>query len=258
MEEFEIDQELVEELKESKKKFGALSPVILDAFGNIVEGHHRKRADARWPQIVYKEIRTEEDRILYAIAFNWHRREKSEAWKKKQLSWLAKQGYTIDQIVEKTGLNRRTVYRYLPSELKGPEPSQFAGSHTASDSLSLNLKPQDMTVGKARELLDTPAGQEVLENAVKERLAEGHGQKVTGSEEGPSFADEIRTREGESESEKGPITNVEPSTQKPKPPEALLTGFEWTCPECGEKYIINHIDYPGGGICKHALEACGR
>lgn len=35
------------------------------------------------------------------------------------------------------------------------------------------LKPQDMTVGKAKELLDTPAGKEVLEQAVKERVAEG-------------------------------------------------------------------------------------
>ena len=45
--------------------------------------------------------------------------------------------------------------------------------------------------------------------------------------------------------EKGPIK-----------PEPLLTGYSWTCPDCGAKFIINHVDWPGSKSVEHRLEAC--
>lgn len=220
-EESEIDSELVEELKESKRKFGPLSPVVLDVHGNVVEGHHRKRADSKWPQITYSQIQSEEDRVLYAIAFNWHRREKTETWKRKQLAWLAKQGYSIDQIVERTGLNKRTVYRYLPSELKGSEPPQFAGTHVTSDSLSLNLKPQDMSEGQIREFLDSPKVKEVA-HAMQTETAVGPSGEIH-----------------ETESDKGPIETSE-KTQTGPTEEPVQIG-EFDCTECHQHFLIDHV-----------------
>mgnify|MGYP001588546461 FL=1 len=131
----EIDSEFVEELRLSKQKFGALAPIILDKDGNIVEGHHRNVADPTWPKITFDNIKTEEDKVLFAIAFNWHRREKTDSWKTNMLSWLASHGYSIDQIVEKTGLSKRTIYRYLPAELKGPEPDELARAKLAREKM---------------------------------------------------------------------------------------------------------------------------
>lgn len=121
MEKVEIDPEHVEQLKTSKLKFGAIAPIIVDAHGNIVDGFHRREADSRWPTVTYEEIKTEEDRVLYAIASNWHRKEKSSKWKSRMITWLAKQGCTPQEISQKTRLKLRTVYKYLPEEFKEKE-----------------------------------------------------------------------------------------------------------------------------------------
>jgi len=140
MEETEIDQELVEELKQSKTKFGALAPIILDKQGNIVEGHHRAAADPAWPKVTYEEIETEEDRILYAIAFNWHRREKSSSWKTKMLSQLATKGYNAKEISEKTGLSEQTIYRYLPDEYK--DQTKIEAGKLGGEAFALSLRAE--------------------------------------------------------------------------------------------------------------------
>jgi len=132
MEEVEIDQEHVEQLKTSKLKFGAIAPIILDKNGNIVDGFHRFEADPRWSKVTYDEIKTEEDRMLYAIASNWHRKEKSKKWKTWMLAWLAKQGHNPEEIAKRARLKLRTVYKYLPDEFKerpgigGPKPKPVA------------------------------------------------------------------------------------------------------------------------------------
>jgi len=40
-------------------------------------------------------------------------------------------------------------------------------------------------------------------------------------------------------------------------PEPLLTGYPFTCPDCGVKLIINHVDWPGTTKAEHRLEVCG-
>ena len=265
MEEREIDPELVEELRQSKRKLGALSPIILDAKGNIVEGHHRQEADPDWPKVTYKEIRTEEDQVLFAIAFNWHRREKSDSWKMKMLAKLAGLGHTVDQIAEMTGLNKRTVYRYLPGDLKGSEPKELAEARLSRDNLSRNLtphdmtvpigtvNPQDMTVGKARELLDTPAGREVLEDAIKERKIGSGPEHI--EEEEPLFAEGIQTVEEEplEDSEKtggGSSKPLHDGEHRHKLEGTQVGKFH--CSECNQDFFIDHISAD-----KHRLTKVG-
>jgi hypothetical protein len=221
MGEYEIDQELVEELKQSKQRFGALSPIILDAKGNIVEGHHRNKADSDWPKVTYKEIKTEEDQILYAIAFNWHRREKAESWKTRMLGKLASLGYTVDQIAERTSLNKRTVYRYLPSDLKGPEPKELEEARLSRDSLSRNLKPQDMSEGQIREFLDNPKVKEIV-------VAMNPSEFIPNVDESTG------------ESIPKPTDGSEPSHPHPNRLEGIQV-HEFHCSECDQTFFIDHI-----------------
>jgi len=124
------------------------------------------------------------------------------------------------------------------------------------------LKPQDMTVGKAKELLDTPAGKEVLETAVKEKLAEGPTEE-TGESEG-LYADGIKTvpEEGtESIPNAVPIAHEPGKESIPSPTaksrlksEEIDTGFKWECPECQQKFGLIHVKHADGKI-EHRLEA---
>lgn len=121
------------------------------------------------------------------------------------------------------------------------------------------VKPQDMTVGKARELLDTPAGKEVLETAVKERFAEGPSEGAGESEEedeGPLYADGIETiPEKDTESiSKAHEPNKESIPSPHVKDEKIDTGFEFCCPECQLKFQILHVKRADGKI-EHCLEA---
>jgi ParB family chromosome partitioning protein len=108
------------------------------------------------------------------------------------------------------------------------------------------VKPQDMTVGKARELLDTPAGKEVLEDAIKERT----GKETSESEdEEPLYAEEIKTvPEASKESIPSPTAKTRLKS------EEIDTGFVWECPECQQKFGLIHVKGADGKI-DHRLEA---
>lgn len=114
----EIDPEVVEQLRASKKLIGPLEKVVLNAQGERVDGDHRKVADPDWPEEVNENLKTERDCILYKIAKNWFRTNKTENWKRTQIEGLAKLGDDIRKIIEETGFKERTVYYYYPTELK--------------------------------------------------------------------------------------------------------------------------------------------
>ena len=105
------------------------------------------------------------------------------------------------------------------------------------------VKPQDMTVGKAQELLDTPAGREVLADAVKEAIAKG---EVPQTDEEPLFADHIKTAEGEHEplepSEKTGVGSSRPlhDGEHRHKLEGTQVG-KFHCGECNQDFLIDHI-----------------
>jgi len=118
------------------------------------------------------------------------------------------------------------------------------------------VKPQDMTVGKARELLESPAGKEVLEEAIKE----SQGQPVEEDENEALYADGMKL-EPEKASESVPKTHEAGKDSVPSPTakpqlksEELDTGFKWECPECQQIFGLIHVKRSDGKI-DHRLEA---
>jgi len=61
-----------------------------------------------------------------------------------------------------------------------------------------------------------------------------------------------RKHYGTKELVEGDIRTIDPATI---PDFDLLTGYSWTCPDCGAKFIINHVDWPGNKTVEHRLEA---
>jgi hypothetical protein len=56
-----------------------------------------------------------------------------------------------------------------------------------------------------------------------------------------------------SEADIAPPLPPTPERKKEPEPEPLLTGFEVPCPECHEKILVNHVQYPNGTI-RHEVE----
>jgi ParB family chromosome partitioning protein len=101
------------------------------------------------------------------------------------------------------------------------------------------LNPQDMTVGKAKELLDTPAGKEVLEIAVKEKLAEGPAEEASENEdeEGPLYAEHIKMIDEEPQTDPSKSASNEIKVKEGTSYDVA----EFTCKICNEIFMIRHL-----------------
>jgi len=66
--------EMVSELRLSSDRVGQLYPILLDYYGNIIDGEHRKSVDGGWRAIRLNRIRTEKDRLIARMVANTVRR----------------------------------------------------------------------------------------------------------------------------------------------------------------------------------------
>ncbi|MGB9853315.1 MAG: hypothetical protein ACPLRY_00690 [Candidatus Bathyarchaeales archaeon] len=121
------EEEITLGLKLSSKHIGRLYPVLLDRYGNIVDGLHRLEADPHWPKMKIDHIKSDEDRIIARLIANVCRRsvpaeEKSEMLKELGELYVKagiKPGAELaNKISEKTGMSYRWVMKYLPDEFK--------------------------------------------------------------------------------------------------------------------------------------------
>jgi len=114
------------ELKASSRKFGQLYPILVDYYGEIIDGEHRFRADRNWRKVKLEHIKTEEDRLVARIVANNVRRSVTPNEKRQLLRRLAnihlKQGVQpgriAHRIAKETGMSYRWVVKYLPFEFK--------------------------------------------------------------------------------------------------------------------------------------------
>lgn len=58
--------EIVSDLRLSSDRVGQLYPLLLDYYGNIIDGEHRKSVDDGWRTVKLNSIRTEKDRLIAA------------------------------------------------------------------------------------------------------------------------------------------------------------------------------------------------
>jgi len=119
--ETEVETEESYSLAASKSGLGELAPVLKDAYGNIIDGFHRKGESQDWHEITVPSIDTPVKLELARLASNFVRRKVTPAELTQRITFLIKAGLKPDEIAEKTGIGMRTIYKYMPQELKSPK-----------------------------------------------------------------------------------------------------------------------------------------
>ena len=109
------------DLRESVKSLGKLTPVLKDAFGNVIDGLHRLELFPDWPCMTLWSIDTSQKLEAAKLALNTNRRIVSSSEISLRVELLTKSGLKPEEIAKITGLSERTIYRHIPQPLKKPE-----------------------------------------------------------------------------------------------------------------------------------------
>ena len=145
------------DLKGSATGLGELAPILKDAKGNIIDGFHRKEADPNWTSVTVTSVDNPVKLELARLAVNFCRRRVPKMEMQERIAFLVgKAGLKPEEIAEKTGISKRTIYNYLPQELKnqtkvdsgrmGGESSAAArASQDSGASLHQTVKDSDVS-----------------------------------------------------------------------------------------------------------------
>jgi len=123
-----------QELKSSSKRIGQLYPILVDYYGNIIDGKHRFGVDEKWKSVRLEHIKTEKDRLIARIIGNTLRRTVSSDEKTEMLDRLGEillnegieLGKIAYEIAEQTGMSYTWVMKYLPDRFKDNVKSENA------------------------------------------------------------------------------------------------------------------------------------
>jgi len=129
---------VISDLKASSERVGRLYPVLVDRYGNVIDGQHRLAADKNWPKIKLESVETEEQRLLARLISNVCRRHVPAEEKTELLARLGEiylkegvePGKIAHKIAEKTGMSYTWVMKYLPEQLKDSLQSERASAAT--------------------------------------------------------------------------------------------------------------------------------
>ncbi|MCK4478216.1 ParB/RepB/Spo0J family partition protein [Candidatus Bathyarchaeota archaeon] len=143
------------ELKSSSDRIGQLYPILVDYYGNIIDGEHRFSADQNWRRVRLEHIKTEKDRLVARIISNTHRRSVSSKEKMELLNRLGEiyQSKGIDpgkiayKMVNETGMSYRWVAKYLPDRFKNSlqsERRKNSVARPATTSITFTDPPEDV------------------------------------------------------------------------------------------------------------------
>ena len=125
-----------QELKSSSERIGQLYPILVDYYGNIIDGEHRFGVDEKWRRVRLEHIKTEKDRLIARIISNTVRRSVSSKEKRELLGRLGEiylnkgigPGKIAHKIAEETGMSYQGVMKYLPYRFKDHLQSERAKS----------------------------------------------------------------------------------------------------------------------------------
>jgi ParB family chromosome partitioning protein len=291
-----ISHERLSEIRNSIKKHGLRYPIKVRRFNSdyeLIDGYLRLKCVQQlgWKGIL-AEIKdaTDQEVVVESLITNKHRIEEDPITVAKKFDILISAfGYTQEKLAEELGVSQPWIsdtirFLKLPKEVQHYLAVDNVSRHHAMSLLTVN--DTKLQVQLAKEVVDNGLSTRQLEERIRELQPKpvapsppepsAPSQPLEPSTEArravqpearastlPSPAEYIEPQASTgypplpSESTTGTPPKMEP-LEAPKPkPEPLLTGFEWTCPECGKKYIINHVDYPGSDVHDHVLEACG-
>ncbi len=115
-----------EHLESSSKRIGQLYPILVDYYGNVIDGEHRLGVDENWRRLRLEHIRTEKDLLIARIISNTVRRSVPRKEKRELLERLgelylsegAEPGNIAHKIADETGMSYTWVMKYLPHRFK--------------------------------------------------------------------------------------------------------------------------------------------
>jgi len=136
----------VQVLKSSAIRVGKLYPVLIDKYGNVIDGKHRLAAYENWPRFVLDHIKSKRERIIARIISNVCRRSISCKEKRSMLSELGeiyiregvRPGKIAHELVEATGMSYRWVMKYLADDFKARP--KIGGRKTPPHSMMAKLR----------------------------------------------------------------------------------------------------------------------
>ena len=154
----EVSERLVEEAKEydlmaSKKFVGVLCPILLDVYGNCVDGKRRCQLDRGWPAVVLEYVDTPLKLHVARLVANFCRRRMQPQEVREEMSKIVElSGWSAEKIAEETGISYRTVAKYLPERYRS-EHDALESSETEEEALENNLDTleDEATLEKYRE-----------------------------------------------------------------------------------------------------------
>ena len=287
------DPELIE-LAESIRLHGVLEPLIVrekGGFYEVVMGERRKKACriaglTEIPAIV--KVLSDEEAYTLQLIENVQRKDLSDLEKAHALDRMIKTfGYTQEALGKKLGKTQVWVSQRL-AMLQIPESITRVIKHgeftekQAREILAASPEKREEILDEITKTGEVPSSRElhaVAHPSVKcdhcgepvehpvhvegkfyhdecaEQVKAEKEPSLVPGEPTPSFdVSEENVETEETSDQIRPKKEPEKGLVKPEP---LLTGYSWTCPDCGAKLIINHVDWPGSKTVEHRLEFCG-
>lgn len=145
------EEEISYNLAASREGLGELSPVLKDAFGNVIDGFHRLGENANWHAVTVPSIDNPIKLELARLAVNFNRRKVTVEELTQRITFLITSGLKPDEIAKQTGINERTIYRHIPQELKDAAKVEQGGKRLADTCqfTNVNLSEEAVAAGKA-------------------------------------------------------------------------------------------------------------
>ncbi|MFX1534200.1 MAG: ParB N-terminal domain-containing protein [Promethearchaeota archaeon] len=151
----------IRDIKSSSEKIGQLYPILVDNFGQIIDGEHRYKADKNWKKVKLENIKTTKDLLIARLACNTVRRTTTSKEKTELLDKLGEicqnEGVSIGRIsyelMYQTGMSYRWIAKYLPKRFKdsrrvrkthGPKKSKKVIKKQKADSFTLQDSPEGL------------------------------------------------------------------------------------------------------------------
>jgi hypothetical protein len=150
------EKAVVSFLRVSGERVGRLYPVLVDKYGNVIDGLHRLAADEEWPKVTVEGVETEEQRLIARLVSNVCRRDVPASEKRNLLGRLGEihlrkgveLGKIAYKIAEETGMSYSWVMKYLPDKFKESSQAQkgraSATSRLTHQPLTFRVSPHNL------------------------------------------------------------------------------------------------------------------